>query len=193
MPLCCNNEEYSSSDSSRTLSPDYRYANSDPEAEFYNRLTSFEDDDTPVPAPPLTNEHKSLKSILSRGSTRGKISLASTLNKTSSKVTISDTIEELEEPHEKLMSKKDSKRSLGKKSILSKIHTRTVLTGLSSAKGNVFSFFKRSSKDQLDQKHDLLAHFKNMDSDGSGFVDQLELSHYILGQFGLEVRDSFIL
>ena len=59
MPLCCNNEEYSSSDSSRTLSPDWRYANSDPEAEFYNRLTSFEDDDTPVSGPPpLTNEHK---------------------------------------------------------------------------------------------------------------------------------------
>ena len=186
MPLCCNNEEYSSSDSSRTLSPENRYANSDPEAEFYNRLTSFEDD-TPVPPLP-TSEHKSLKSILSRGSTKGKISLASTLNKSGSKVTINETIEELEEPPEKPMSKKDSRKSLGKKSILNKLQSRAVLTGLSSAKGNVFSFFKRSSKDQLDQKHDLLAHFKNMDSDGSGFVDQLELSHYILGQFGLEVK-----
>ena len=29
-----------------------------------------------------------------------------------------------------------------------------------------------------------------MDSDGSGFVDQLELSHYILKQFGMSLGDT---
>ena len=190
--LCCTtsrdqteDDSWNSDEPEDTLSLDaidaYRYAQADPDTDFYNRLTSF--DSTPVFSP----EPKTLKGILSKGGTKTTLSLASSHQGTRVDFNEEETIiPEVVKPPVKQISTKALFTSAK-----NKVNSSAMLTKLSSAKGNMFSFFKKSStSNAMDQKHDLLAHFNSMDSDGSGFVDQLELSHYLLDQFGLEAGNN---